>query len=130
MKKYILKVKNNDLIEEKEFFSEAEAIQELEGYKNNRCNGCAYVALIDVNKNLIIRMLCFSNRKCLDVRDGSVVKLQKEYCEQMERNNIYIVTNINENNESCLIPCINSGLPIPSAETVDIKMIEVVTVGN
>ena len=89
MKKYILKVKNNDLIEEKEFFSEAEAIQELEGYKNNRCNGCAYVALIDVNKNLIIRMLCFSNRKCLDVRDGSVVKLQKEYCEQMERNITY-----------------------------------------
>ena len=33
-----MKVKINDVIEEKEFYNEAEAIQELEGYKKNMIN--------------------------------------------------------------------------------------------
>ena len=124
MKKYILKVKINDVIEEKEFYNEAEAIQELEGYKKNMINDYTYIALIDVNKNLVLRMIYFTSKNCLDLKDGSYIKLKKEYCEETERKNIYVVTNINENNESCLITCINSRLPIPIAETVDIKMIE------
>ena len=130
MKKYILKVKINDVIEEKEFYNEAEAIQELEGYKKNMINDYTYIALIDVNKNLVLRILYFTSKNCLDLKDGSYIKLKKEYCEETERKNIYVVTNINENNESCLITCINSRLPIPIAETVDIKMIELFTGEN
>lgn len=130
MKKYILKVKINDVIEEKEFYNEAEAIQELEGYKKNMINDYTYIALIDVNKNLVLRMIYFTSKNCLDLKDGSYIKLKKEYCEETERKNIYVVTNINENNESCLITCINSRLPIPIAETVDIKMIELFTGEN
>lgn len=124
MKKYILKIKNNDAIEEKEFYNEADAIQELEGYKKDKIYDYTYIALIDVDKNLVLRILYFTSKNCLDLKDGSFIKLKKEYCEEMERENIYIVKNINENNESCLITCINSRLPIPVSETVDIKMIE------
>ena len=130
MQKYILKVKNNNGIEEKKFFNEEEAVQKLEVYKKDMIDEYTYIAIIDADKNLVLRIVCFTSEGCLDIKDGSIVKLKNEYCEQMERKNIYIVTNINENNESCLITCINSGLPIPSAETVDIKTIEVVTVGN
>ena len=124
MKKYILKIKNNDAIEEKEFYNEADAIQELEGYKKDKIDDYTYIALIDVSKNLVLRILYFTSKDCLDLKDGSFIKLKKEYCEETERKNIYIVTNINENNERCLITCVNSRLPIPAAETVDIKMIE------
>ena len=124
MKKYILKIKNNDAIEEKEFYNEADAIQELEGYKKDKIDDYTYIALIDVSKNLVLRILYFTSKDCLDLKDGSFIKLKKEYCEETERKNIYIVTNINENNERCLITCINSKLPIPAAETVDIKTIE------
>ena len=124
MKKYILKIKNNDAIEEKEFYNEADAIQELEGYKKDKIYDYTYIALIDVDKNLVLRILYFTSKNCLDLKDSSFIKLKKEYCEEMERENIYIVKNINENNESCLITCINSRLPIPVSETVDIKMIE------
>ena len=124
MKKYILKIKNNDAIEEKEFYNEADAIQELEGYKKDKIYDYTYIALIAVDKNLVLRILYFTSKNCLDLKDGSFIKLKKEYCEEMERENIYIVKNINENNESCLITCINSRLPIPVSETVDIKMIE------
>lgn len=124
MKKYILKIKNNDAIEEKEFYNEADAIQELEDYKKDMIDDYTYIALIDVSKNLVLRILYFTSKDCLDLKDGSFIKLKKEYCEETERKNIYIVTNINENNERCLITCINSKLPIPAAETVDIKTIE------
>lgn len=130
MKKYILKIKNNDAIEEKEFYNEADAIQELEGYKKDKIDDYTYIALIDVSKNLVLRILYFTSKDCLDLKDGSFIKLKKEYCEETERKNIYIVTNINENNERCLITCINSRLPIPAAETVDIKMIEIININN
>ena len=130
MKKYILKVKINDVIEEKEFYNEVEAIQELEDYKKNIMHDYTYIALIDVNKNLVLRILYFTSKNCLDLKDGSYIKLKKEYCEETERKNIYIVTNINENNESCSITCINSRLPIPITETVDIKMIEIININN
>ena len=78
MKKYILKIKNNDAIEEKEFYNEADAIQELEGYKKDKIDDYTYIALIDVSKNLVLRILYFTSKDCLDLKDGSFIKLKKE----------------------------------------------------
>ena len=60
---------------------------------------------------------------------GDIVKIRKEWLNTpSERNNRYIVTNVNTVTKRCYIKCVTSNLPLVPEELVGFNMIEKITI--
>lgn len=128
MKNYVLRLVSakSGKVEEKLCTAREEALREYTKLREDNSGAYSLVALLDCKSNTVLHLLQFENGQLrIDLADGDVVRLREGFYEKGEENYLYKVSDINENTGRCLILCINSGVTIPAAESVDVGMVEV-----
>ena len=114
------------------FNTEQEAKEFLLSFKNDQSGSFRNVAVLD-NRNYVLHILVFLEENSTEmISAGNCVKLQDKYCspEEKKRNDIYVVTNINEWSERINITCLTSNLVLKSSETVGAEMVKVLSPAN
>lgn len=89
------------------------------------------IAVID-DKNYVLHILPFVDGKLLDViSSGNCVKLRPEYArpEEIERDDIYVVTNMNEWSGRINTTCLTTDMVLKPTETVGVEMVRVLANG-
>lgn len=112
----------SNIVEEKFFSTKEEALKEYAKLREDNSGAYSLVALLDCQSNTVQHE---DGQMRIDLADGDVVRLREGYYEKGEEKYLYKVSDINENTGRCLILCINSGAAIPTAESVDVRMVEV-----
>lgn len=128
MKNYVLRLVSakSGMVEEKLFTAREEALREYAKLREDNSSAYSMVALLDCKSNTVLHLLQFeAGQLRIDLADGDVVRLREGFYEKGEEKYLYKVSDINENTGRCLILCINSGAAIPTAESVDVGMVEV-----
>lgn len=128
MKNYALRLiaAKNNKVEEQFFSTLDEAVMEYAKLREDNSGAYSLVALLDCQSKIVLHLLQFEDGQLrIDLADGDVVRLREGFYEKGEEKYLYKVSDINENTGRCLILCINSGAAIPTAESVDIGMVEV-----
>ncbi|MGM9569466.1 MAG: hypothetical protein ACI3XC_05240 [Phascolarctobacterium sp.] len=129
MGKYSLRFisKDNLLCNEIFFADYGEAEKQLSSYRNDSTGLFSYIALFDVKKAMVAKLLHFEGQKCRAVfGDWDIVKLRDGFQESGEENNMYCITNMNESNGHCSIVALNSKSTLGSSEIVGIDMLDFV----
>lgn len=107
------------------YHTEQEAKDHLLLFKNDDSGLYRNIAVID-DRNYVLHILPFVNGKPQDmISSGSCVKLRPEYArpEEIERDDIYVVTNMNEWSGRINITCLTTDMVLKPTETVDIEMV-------
>ena len=129
MGKYSLRFisKDNLLCNEIFFVDYDEAEKKLSSYRNDGTGLFSYIALFDVKKAIVAKLLHFEGQKCRAAfGDWDIVKLRDGFQEPGEENNLYCITNMNESNGHCSIVALNSKSALGSSEIVGIDMLDFV----
>ena len=129
MGKYSLRFisKDNLLCNETFFADYGEAEKQLSIYRNDSTGLFSYIALFDVKKAMVAKLLHFEGQKCRAAfGDWDIVKLRDGFQEPGEENNLYCITNMNESNGHCSIVALNSKSALGSSEIVGIDMLDFV----
>ena len=129
MGKYSLRFisKDNLLCNEIFFADYDEAEKKLSSYRNDGTGLFSYIALFDVKKAIVAKLLHFEGQKCRAAfGDWDIVKLRDGFQEPGEENNMYCITNMNESNGRCSIVALNSKSALGSSEIVGIDMLDFV----
>ena len=90
------------------------------------------IAVID-DRNYVLHILPFIDGKPQDmISIGSYVKLRPEYArpEEIERDDIYVVSNINEWSGRINITCLTTDMVLKPTETVDIEMVNLMDMAD
>ncbi len=109
------------------YHTEQEAKDHLMLFKNDDSGLYRNIAVID-DKNFVLHILPFVDGKPLDVISaGSCVKLRPEYAspEEIERDDIFVVTNMNEWSGRIDITCLTTDMVLKPTETVGVEMVKV-----
>lgn len=115
---------DNQPVEEYYFVSEKEGNQHIDLFKDDNSELYKFIALVDIENNLVLRILIFERGKRReDLRDRDIVRLRSGYRTAGEAKYLFSVTNINENTGHCTIICLNSGLSICPSENVGLETI-------
>ena len=107
------------------YHTEREAKEHLMQFKDDDSGRYRNVAVID-DRNYVLHILPFVDKIPQDViSSGSCVKLRPEYSspEEIEKDDIFAVTNINEQSERVNITCLTSDMILKPSETVGVEMI-------
>lgn len=129
MDRYALRFisKDNVLCNEITFADYEEAESKLDSYLSDNTGLFNYIALLDMKKIMVAKLLHFEGKKCRAVfGDWDIVKLRDGFQESEEENNMYCITNMNESNGHCSIVALNSKSAMGSAEIVGIDMLDFV----
>lgn len=129
MDRYALRFisKENLLCNEITFADYKEAESKLDSYLSDNTGLFNYIALLDMKKIMVAKLLHFEGKKCRAVfGDLDIVKLRDGFQESGEENNMYCITNMNESNGHCSIVALNSKSAMGSAEIVGIDMLDFV----
>ena len=129
MGKYSLRFisKDNLLCNEIFFADYDEAEKQLSIYRNDGTGLFNYIALFDMKKAMVAKLLHFEGQKCRAAfGDWDIVKLRDGFYGSGEENNMYCITNMNESNGHCSIVALNSKSAMGSSEIVGIGMVEFV----
>lgn len=107
------------------YHTEKEAKDHLLLFVDNDSGLYRNIAVID-DRNYVLHILPFIDGKPQDmISTGSCVKLRPEYArpKEIERDDIYVVSNINEWSGRINITCITTDMVLKPTETVDIEMV-------
>lgn len=129
MDRYALRFisKDNVLCNEITFADYEEAESKLDSYLSDNTGLFNYIALLDMKKIMVAKLLHFEGKKCRAVfGDWDIVRLRDGFQESGEENNMYCITNMNESNGHCSIVALNSKSAMGSAEIVGIDMLDFV----
>ncbi len=129
MGRYLLRFisKDNLLCNEIPYADYDEADKQLENYRSDSSGSFNYIALFDVKKAIVTKLLHFEGQKCRAAfGDWNIVKLRAGFYESGEENNMYCITNMNESNGHCSIVALNSKSALGSSEIVGIDMLDFV----
>ena len=129
MDRYSLRfISKDNLLSNEIFFADyGEAEKQFSSYRNDSTGLFNYIALFDVKKAMVAKLLHFEGQKCRAVfGDWDIVKLRDGFQESGEENNMYCITNMNESNGHCSIVALNSKSALGSSEIVGIDMLDFV----
>lgn len=59
-------------------------------------------------------------------KKGDIVKFNWNWCSEGERKYIFVVMEVNDYTERCIIRCLNSALTLGSSECVSFEMIQLI----
>ena len=127
--KYLVRVNriNKESPDEFPYDNRAFAGQFLNMFLKDESGLYRNIALLsEKNGNLNVeRILVFENGFLrMDLSDCDIVRLREGFRSSGEEKYLYMVKNIHEDTERCLICCLNSKLTLGSSEMVDLKMID------
>lgn len=115
--------KTDKTAEDHLFHTEEEAKNYLNLFSRDDSGSYRNIAVID-NTMRVTCILPFRNNKPDTlISEGDCVSLREEYSRPEERNDLYVVTNINEWSERINISCITSDMFIKPTETVGVEMV-------
>lgn len=129
MDRYALRFisKDNLLCNEISYADYDEAEKQLDSYRSDSTGSFNYIALFDMKKAMVAKLLHFEGQKCRAAfGDWDIVKLRDGFYGSGEENNMYCITNMNESNGHCSIVALNSKSAMGSSEIVGIGMVEFV----
>ena len=119
--------KDNLLCNEISYADYDEAEKQLDSYRSDSTGSFNYIALFDMKKARVAKLLHFEGQKCRAAfGDWDIVKLRDGFYGSGEENNMYCITNMNESNGHCSIVALNSKSAMGSSEIVGIGMVEFV----
>ena len=119
--------KENLLCNEISYADYDEAEKQLDSYRSDSTGSFNYIALFDMKKAMVAKLLHFEGQKCRAAfGDWDIVKLRDGFYGSGEENNMYCITNMNESNGHCSIVALNSKSAMGSSEIVGIGMVEFV----
>ena len=105
-----------------------DATKHFEMFLND--DSCLYknISVMDVKEQTVLLFANYNNDGTTNkvLSNGCFVKLAAKWCRAGEEKYRYKVSNIHEEQETCLITCINSGRAIGSSEAVGVEMIDLV----
>lgn len=119
-------------IEDYLYPTEDEAKKHLLLFLNDDSGLYSNIAIID-NRNYVLHILPFQSGKPLEIISaGCCVKLKDEFArpEEIERSDIYVVTNINESTGRINITCLTSSMILKPTETVGIEMVRTAPIAD
>lgn len=59
------------------------------------------------------------------IKDGDIVRIKREWCDYPEeRKYLFVVKNLNEELQRCLIVCLNPGNSLGYSQNVDLSMLD------
>ena len=116
--------KTDKTAEDHLFHTEEEARNYLDRFINDDSGSYRNIAVIDKTMRVACILPFRNGRADKLINEGGCVRLRDKYSRPEERNDLYVVTNINEWSERINISCINSDMFIKPTETVGIEMIE------
>ena len=117
--------RRNGNIEDFLYHTEQDALSHLFLFRDDDSGLYRNIAVID-DKNNVLHILPFADGKPLEViSDGDCVKLRPEYSspEEIESNDVFVVTNLNENSKRINITYLTTNMVLKPTETVGIEMV-------
>lgn len=91
--------------------------------KEGPFEGARNACVMNERADTVLRIRLLGDRSPQWLSNGSIASIKPEWRSKGEAKYLYVVKNIHEDTERCLITCINSSMSIPSAENVDIEML-------
>ena len=116
----------NGNTEDYSYRTEKEAVDHLCLFLDDDSGLYKNIAVLD-DSNYVLHILPFRDGKPENVISHKcIVRLRKEYAspEEIKRNHMFVVTNINENTERLNITCISTDMCIPPTEIVGLDMVK------
>lgn len=114
------------------YHTEQEAKDHLLLFKDDDSGLYRNIAVID-DRNYVLHILPFVDGKPQDmISSGDCVKLRPEYSspEEIERDDVFVVTNMNEWSGRINITCLTTDMALKPTETVGVEMVRVLEVGD
>lgn len=118
--------KLNGNTEDYSYHAEKEAVDHLHLFLDDDSGLYKNIAILD-DRNYVLHILPFRDGKPAEIISHKcIVRLRKEYAspEEIKRNHMFVVTNINEHTERINITSISTDMRIPPTEIVGLEMVK------
>lgn len=110
--------------EEYYYGTETEAMHHTSLFDDDDSNLYKSIVVSDEAENKVLKVILFDdNGTSICFKDGDIVRLHPDFSSEEERRYLYVLKNINDRMMRGQIVCLNTGMIIPSAETVGLNMI-------
>lgn len=116
----------NGNTEDYSYHTEKEAVDHLHLFLDDDSGLYKNIAILD-DRNYVLHILPFRDGKPAEIISHKcIVRLRKEYAspEEIKRNHMFVVSNINENTERLSITCVSKDMAIPPSEIVGLEMVK------
>lgn len=111
--------------DEEFWYNNAEdALSHLRLFVNDDSDLYERIIVSDERKRTVLQILIFgADGRITSFKDRDIVRFHHDFCTAGERKYLFVITNIDDRYMRATIICLNSGMVIPAAETVELQMI-------